>query len=93
MFSIIMIAFCGVVVGFSLRRWRQLQHVNHTISITICFMLFVLGVSVGENRELIHHLGSYGVQALVISLASMVGSALGGWLLYKYFFKKKEVKG
>ena len=43
MFSLIMIALCGVVVGFGLRRWRALQNVNHTITLTICFMLFVLG--------------------------------------------------
>lgn len=39
MFSLIMIALCGVVVGFGLRRWRALQNVNHTITFTICFML------------------------------------------------------
>ncbi len=39
------------------------------------------------------HLGSYGVQALIISLAAMLGSAVGGWLLYRYVFKEKEEKG
>lgn len=90
MFSLIMIALCGVVAGFGLRHWRPLQNVNHTITITICFMLFVLGLSVGENRMIIQHLWSYGAQALLISLASMLGSALGGWILYKYVFKPKK---
>lgn len=56
MFSIIMIALCGVVAGFGLRRWKGLQHVNSTITITICFMLFVLGLSVGENRLIVSNL-------------------------------------
>ena len=60
MFSIIMIALCGVVAGFGLRRWKGLQHVNSTITITICFMLFVLGLSVGENRLIVSNLWSYG---------------------------------
>ena len=83
MFSIIMIALCGVVAGFGLRRWKGLQHVNSTITITICFMLFVLGLSVGENRLIVSNLWSYGSQALLISLASILGSAIGGWALYK----------
>lgn len=93
MFSVVMIAFCGVVAGYGLRRWKALQHVNQTITLTICFMLFVLGLSVGQNRMVVTHLGSYGVQALIISLAAMLGSAVGGWLLYRYVFKEKEEKG
>lgn len=93
MFSLIMIAFCGVVVGFGLRRWRVLQNVNHTITLTICFMLFVLGLSVGENKMIIQHLGSYGLQALLISVASMLGSAIGGWALYRYVFKESKKEG
>ena len=30
---------------------------------------------------IIQHLGSYGLQALLISVASMLGSAIGGWAL------------
>lgn len=90
MFSVIMITLCGVIVGFSLRRWKALQKVNHTITITICFMLFVLGLSVGENRLIVQNLWSFGAQALIISFASMLGSALGAWGLYKYVFNKKE---
>lgn len=88
-----MIALCGVVVGFGLRRWRALQNVNHTITITICFMLFVLGLSVGENKMIIQHLGNYGIQALLISVASMLGSAIGGWALYKYVFQREGKEG
>lgn len=87
-----MIAFCGVVAGYGLRRWKALQHVNKTITLTICFMLFVLGLSVGQNRLVVTHLGNYGVQALIISVTAMLGSAIGGWLLYKYVFKEEEGK-
>lgn len=90
MFSLIMIAICGVMAGFGLRRWKALQHVNHTITLTICFMLFVLGLSIGENNMIIKHLWSYSAQALLISVSSMLGSAIGGWLLYKYVFNKPK---
>ena len=93
MFSLIMIALCGVVVGFGLRRWTALQNVNHTITFTICFMLFVLGLSVGENKMIIQHIGSYGLQALLIGVSCMLGSAIGGWALYKYVFKESKKEG
>ena len=80
-----MIALCGVVAGFGLRRWKGLQHVNSTITMT-----FVIGLSVGENRLIVSNLWSYGSQALLISLASILGSAIGGWALYKYVLKSKQ---
>ena len=67
MFSIIMIALCGVVAGFGLRRWKGLQH-----------------------RLIVSNLWSYGSQALLISLASILGSAISGWALYKYVLKSKQ---
>ena len=92
MFSIILIIVCGVVAGFGLRRWRKLQYINHTISFTIWCMLFVLGVSVGQNRSIVNNLWSYGAQALLISVASMLGSAIGAWLLYKFVLNNKSHK-
>lgn len=90
MFSVIIIALCGVVAGFGLRRWRGLQHVNQSITFTICFMLFVLGLSVGENNLIIEHLWQFGTQALLISVASMLGSVVCGWLLYRCVLKKQH---
>lgn len=92
MFSVIMVALCGVVAGFGLRRWKGLRHVNFTITLTICFMLFVLGLSVGENSLIVNNLWVYGRQALIISLAAITGSALGGWLIWHYVIGRKEEK-
>lgn len=93
MFSVIMVALCGVVAGFGLRRWKGLRHVNFTITLTICFMLFVLGLSVGENRLIVDNLWTYGGQALMICIAAMTGSALGGWLIWHFVIgKEKEEK-
>lgn len=92
MFSVIFCALLGVVVGYVLRHVRALQKVHSTITLTICFMLFVLGLSVGENSDIIHHLWSYGWQAALIAIVSMMGSVLAAWGLYHYIYKgeKKE---
>lgn len=87
MFIVILIALAGMAVGYALRRIRLLQHVHTTITLTICFMLFVLGLSVGENADIVHNLWRYGGQALLISVASVVGSAVAGALLYRFIFR------
>ncbi len=89
MFYLILTVIAGVGCGYALRRLRFLQGVSHTITLTICFMLFVLGLTVGGNEQLMARLGHFGGQALLICTASMTGSAIGGWLVYRYVFKRE----
>jgi hypothetical protein len=49
----------------------------------------MLGLSVGSNDQIMQNLSSLGVEALVISLAGCLGSALAAWFIYKYFFKAR----
>lgn len=92
MFTVVLITLCGILVGYLLRRFESLQHVNSTITITICLMLFILGVSVGENHDLVQNLWRFGGQALLISLVSLLGSSIAAWLVYRYFFNKEDKK-
>ena len=56
-------------------------------------MLFVLGLSVGENRQIVQNLWHFGGQAIIISFASIMGSLLGAWIVYRLLnSKNKEVK-
>lgn len=87
MFTLILTVLLGVAAGYLLRNVRTLQHVHSTITLTICFMLFVLGLSVGQNSEIISHLVYYGGQALLICMASIGGSVIAAWLLHRYIFK------
>lgn len=86
--SIIFVALLGVVVGYLLRHIHSLQKIHTTITLTICFMLFVLGLSVGANAEIVHHLWEYGWQALLITVASMLGSVLAAYIFYHYIYTK-----
>lgn len=87
MFQVILIALAGVAAGYLLRRVRALQHVHHSITLTICFMLFVLGLSVGADPNIVSNLLGYGGQALLISVAGMAGSVVAAWALHRYVFK------
>ena len=93
MFNVVLMTLCGGLIGYLLRNVRMLQHVNSTITFTICLMLFTLGVSVGSNHALVANIWNFGAQAFLISMVSMLGSMLGAWALYKFVFSKSNEKG
>ena len=90
MFSIIFTAILGTAVGYLLRRFRGLQRINISITLTICLMLFFLGVSVGENRLLMKNFLSFGLQAALIAGLGLAGSVLAAWALEHWFFRKED---
>ena len=92
MFTVVLITLCGVGIGYLLRRLQWLRHVSLTITLTISIMLFVLGLSVGGNSLIMHHFIRLGGVALAVTFAAMIGSAIGGWLVWRYVFNGKENK-
>ncbi len=92
MYIVVLIALSGVAVGYVLRRFRFLQRVSVTITLTIAFMLFVLGVSVGENPVIVRGAWRLGGVALAVALAAMLGSALAGWAVWRYVFSDHDGK-
>lgn len=90
MFTVIGIMFGGIAVGYVLRKVEFLQKVGTPISYTIYLLLFLLGISVGRNEEIVNNLSTLGVQALLLASAGTLGSVLAAWAVYHYFFKKGE---
>ena len=88
MFIVIGIMFCGIVLGYLFRKKAMLQKLGKPISYTIFLLLFLLGISVGGNSEIINNLPSLGSQALLLAFAGTFGSVLAAWIVYKLFFKK-----
>ena len=77
----------GIVFGYLLRKENILRKINKPIGYTIYLLLFLLGISVGSNREIIDNLPSLGGQALLLALAGTLGSVLAAWIIYKFIFK------
>ena len=84
MFVVISIMFGGIAVGYLLRRVELLQKIGKLISYTIFLLLFLLGITVGSNREIINNLSSLGGQALAISASATLGA------VYHLFFKERR---
>lgn len=92
MFTVIGIMFGGIALGYILRRVELLQKIGKPISYTILLLLFLLGISVGANKEIVNNLATLGGQALLIASAGTAGSVLAAWAVYNLFFKERGEK-
>ncbi len=87
MFTVIGIMFAGIFIGYLLRKLQFLKYTVRTISYTIFLLLFLLGIAVGSNEQIMNNLPKLGGQALLIATATTAGSVLAAWGVYVWFFK------
>ena len=92
MFYILAIMFVGIGVGYLLRRWRGVEHVSTSTTITIMLLLFVMGCEIGGNETLMNNLPTLGGEAVVIAIAATLGSVVAAKIVYNQFFKPKSDK-
>ena len=78
----------GIALGYLFRKKTILQKTSKTTGYTICLLLFLLGISVGSNSEIINNLPSLGGQAFILAFAGTLGSVLAAWAINKLIFKK-----
>ena len=76
---------CGIFTEASLFFAEDRQ----TYSYTIFALLFLLGTSVGSNPQIVNNLSTLGLQALLIAIATTLGSVCMAKLIYHFFFEKK----
>ncbi len=83
----------GIAVGFLLRNVNGVvAFTDNFIGVLIYIFLFLLGISVGSNEEVVANFGSIGIKALVLTLGAVIGSVVLSKFIYKFLFDKKGVK-
>ena len=90
MFNFISIMAVGAVIGYRFRHIDSVHQVPRLIHYIICFLLFLLGISVGLNKMIIENISYFCGQAAIISSMSILGSMLVSMLLYHFCFKEKN---
>ncbi len=71
------IILTGVPLGYALRNNLHIvQFTDHCLTWIVRFLLFVMGVAIGANKDLMSQWDTLGLQAFFIALASVVGSLL-----------------
>lgn len=88
MFTVISIFFGGIILGYVFKNISVLQKLGKPIFTTVLILLFILGISIGANEEIVRNFASLGSQALILALAGTLGSVCLAKLVYHFFFEK-----
>lgn len=88
MFNVIGIMFVGISLGYLMRR-QNLPWINKAITILIWLLLFLLGIEVGQNEQIIRSLPTLGLEAFVIAIVCVLGSCMAAWGLWEYVNRKE----
>lgn len=78
-----------MLLGFLVKAKQRVVSANEKlITYAIYLLLFMMGVSIGSNDQIINSLSSLGFLALIISFGAVAGSILTGIVVFRLFFKK-----
>ena len=89
MFTVILLMLSGILVGY-LARKHELKGTGRLITSLIWMLLFLLGIEVGSNQQIIEGLANLGLEALAITFAGILGSCLAAWALWYFLYRRKE---
>lgn len=88
MFTIIGLMLTGMLLGYLLRK-RDLRKIHQVITVLIWLLLFILGIEVGGNEQIIKGLHTIGLEAIILTLGGTLGNVVAAWALWKVLYKKK----
>jgi uncharacterized membrane protein YbjE (DUF340 family) len=88
MLPIVLSLLGGAAAGFLLRRRERVHRAfAWAMTLAVYLLLFMLGVLLGGNREVLDRLAEVGVQAALLALAGVAGSVLFSAPVYRWFFR------
>lgn len=70
MFTIIGLMLTGMLLGYLLRN-RNLKKIHQIITLFIWLLLFILGIEVGSNEQIIKGLHTIGYEAVALTLGGL----------------------
>lgn len=91
MFTVILLMLSGTFLGYIFRN-QGIQKIHKLITPLIWLLLFLLGISVGNNEAIMKGMGTIGIDAFIITFGAMSVSVLGAWGLYLFLHKFKSSK-
>ena len=79
MFTIIGLMLTGMLLGYLLRK-RNLHRIHTVITVLIWALLFILGIEVGGNEQIIKGLHTIGIEAVILTLGGTLGGCFSALL-------------
>lgn len=91
MIQIIIIMCAGIFAGTFLREKKSMLALLDRLTLAaIYLLLFLLGLSVGTDENIIKNFLNIGFTAVILTLGAIAGSVILSWILYLSLFRKKE---
>lgn len=59
------------------------------ITVLIWVLLFILGIEVGGNEQIIKGLHTIGLEAVILTIGGTLGSVIAAWTLWRALYKRK----
>ncbi len=79
----------GIAAGYLCRRRTIVKYTGSLLSVVIMLLLFLLGISVGSNNQVINNFTAIGLDAFILTAGGTLGSLFGAKWTYKKFFTTK----
>lgn len=83
MYIVILILVAGMALGHLLPRKAATWPLGTVVTLCVGTLLFVMGLSLGSNAEVMGRLTELSGTALLLAVAGVGGSALGAALLWR----------
>lgn len=91
MLIVILFLILGIAAGVVLRRRGQfLKTVDRMTTWFIYLFLFLLGLTVGINPEIVGNFSALGFKAIAIAAAAVTGSLIPAYFLRRLFIQKNR---
>jgi len=88
---VIGIFFLGVVVGTVCKKHHKLFSFSEVLtSVSLYLLLLFLGISIGNNPEIVNNMTLIGLKGILFAVATSLGSILLILPLYLIFNKKEK---
>lgn len=85
----IYISLCiGIIIGATTKANKKDKKVVDVLTLISVFaLLFVMGINIGTNKEVINNLGNVGLLALIYSIFTIIGSIIVVYFLTQIIFR------
>ncbi|MGM0503223.1 MAG: LysO family transporter [Bacteroidota bacterium] len=93
MIPVLLLMTSGIIVGWIFHHKTSfLQWISKFTNWAIYLLLFLLGLAVGSNEEILSSFDKIGYLSIAITLFAVAGSILTAWITYQLFFKNNGGK-
>ncbi|MDD3078600.1 MAG: LysO family transporter [Paludibacter sp.] len=89
MFYVLLFMFAGMISGYLLRS-KKFSFLNRLILLLIWLLLFLLGLEVGMNQQVVNQFANLGMEAFLIAVLGTLGSVIGAKILWNKIKKQNE---